>query len=37
LAHFKCPKRVIFAETLPRNPSGKILKRNLRLKYDATA
>jgi len=27
LAHFKCPKRVIFTETLPRNPSGKILKR----------
>jgi len=36
LAHFKCPKRVIFADTLPRNPSGKILKRNLRLNYDTT-
>ena len=30
------PKRVIFAETLPRNPSGKILKRNLRLMYEAS-
>jgi fatty-acyl-CoA synthase len=34
LAHFKCPKRVIFAEALPRNPSGKILKRNLRRVYE---
>ncbi|MFD3870083.1 fatty acyl-CoA synthetase [Streptomyces sp. NPDC058623] len=30
LAHFKAPKRVVFAETLPRNASGKILKRELR-------
>ena len=34
LAHFKCPKRVIFTDNLPRNPSGKILKRNLRTLYD---
>ncbi|MFM7783334.1 MAG: AMP-binding enzyme, partial [Gammaproteobacteria bacterium] len=33
LAHFKCPKRVILTDTLPRNPSGKILKRNLRERY----
>ncbi|MET9603632.1 fatty acyl-CoA synthetase [Streptomyces sp. NPDC006512] len=30
LAHFKAPKRVVFAESLPRNASGKILKRELR-------
>jgi fatty-acyl-CoA synthase len=36
LAHFKCPKRVIFADSLPRNPSGKILKRNLRALYEST-
>ncbi|WP_231625019.1 fatty acyl-CoA synthetase [Novosphingobium sp. AAP93] len=31
LSAFKVPKRVVFAETLPRNASGKILKRELRL------
>jgi fatty-acyl-CoA synthase len=36
LAHFKCPKRVIFTDALPRNPSGKILKRNLRTAYDVS-
>ncbi len=30
LASFKVPKRVVFAEALPKNPSGKILKRELR-------
>ena len=30
LAGFKVPKRIILAQDLPRNPSGKILKRNLR-------
>ena len=30
LAGFKMPKRVVFVETLPRNASGKILKRELR-------
>jgi long-chain acyl-CoA synthetase len=30
LAHFKCPTSVDFAELLPRNPSGKLLKRQLR-------
>ena len=34
LAHFKCPKRVIFSDRLPRNPSGKILKRDLRALFD---
>ena len=35
LAPFKIPKRIIFTETLPRNPSGKLLKRELRLTYTA--
>ena len=30
LASFKIPKRITFVETLPRNASGKILKRELR-------
>jgi fatty-acyl-CoA synthase len=30
LASFKVPKHVVFAETLPKNPSGKLLKRELR-------
>jgi len=33
LAHYKCPSSVDFAETLPRNPSGKLLKRELREQY----
>lgn len=30
LAHFKAPKKVLFVTELPRNASGKILKRELR-------
>ena len=30
LAGFKTPKQVVFLEALPRNPSGKVLKRQLR-------
>ena len=30
LATFKTPKRVVFVEALPKNPSGKLLKRQLR-------
>jgi fatty-acyl-CoA synthase len=30
LAGFKRPKYVVFADALPKNPSGKILKRTLR-------
>jgi long-chain acyl-CoA synthetase len=30
IAHYKCPKSVDFFEELPRNPSGKVLKRILR-------
>ncbi|MDP6648652.1 MAG: long-chain-fatty-acid--CoA ligase [Acidimicrobiales bacterium] len=33
LAGFKCPKTVEFVEAIPRNPSGKILKRELRDPY----
>ena len=29
MAHYKAPKSVDFVESLPRNPSGKILKRVL--------
>jgi len=33
LAAFKLPKRVIFVDALPKNPSGKLLKRELRQRY----
>lgn len=33
LAGYKCPKTVDFWETLPLNPMGKILKREIRNKY----
>ena len=33
IAHFKCPRSVDFMETIPRNPTGKILKRVLREPY----
>ena len=33
LAKFKCPTSVDFVETLPRNPSGKVLKKDLRAPY----
>ncbi|UED73081.1 acyl-CoA synthetase [Brevibacillus sp. DP1.3A] len=34
LSSFKAPKYVVIADNLPRNPSGKILKRELRLRYE---
>ncbi len=37
LAGFKTPKYVIIAAELPKNPSGKILKRNLRQQHGAIA
>jgi long-chain acyl-CoA synthetase len=33
LAHYKCPTSVELTQALPRNPSGKILKRELRAPY----
>ena len=33
IASFKIPKSIVFIETLPRNPSGKILRRELRDPY----
>lgn len=33
LADFKVPKSISFVESLPRNPSGKLLKRTLRAPY----
>jgi fatty-acyl-CoA synthase len=35
LAHFKVPKRVLFVDALPKNPSGKLLKRELRQQFAA--
>ena len=33
LAGFKRPRSVVFLESLPRNPVGKVLKKELRAKY----
>lgn len=33
MAHFKAPKRVVITDSLPKNPSGKLLKRELRQRY----
>ena len=33
IAHYKAPRSVDFVTVLPRNPSGKILKRQLRAPY----
>jgi fatty-acyl-CoA synthase len=33
MASFKSPKRVVFVGALPKNPSGKLLKRELRTQY----
>ena len=37
LAAFKLPKRVILAESLPRNTAGKLLKRELRALHGGRA
>lgn len=36
LAGFKTPKQVFFVDTLPKNPSGKLLKRLLRDQFSST-
>jgi len=33
LAGFKTPKQVFFVDSLPKNPSGKLLKRALRDRF----
>lgn len=33
MAGFKVPKAIVFVETLPKNPSGKLLKRELRQQH----
>lgn len=33
LAHYKCPRSVDIVDAPPRNPTGKILKRELRKPY----
>jgi fatty-acyl-CoA synthase len=33
MAHFKLPKAVVFVDSLPKNPSGKLLKRELRTRF----
>jgi long-chain acyl-CoA synthetase len=33
IAGYKLPKTVDFVETLPRNPTGKVLRRELRKPY----
>jgi fatty-acyl-CoA synthase len=34
MAHFKVPKKVVFVDALPKNPSGKLLKRDLRQRFE---
>jgi long-chain acyl-CoA synthetase len=33
VAHYKAPKTIEFVESLPKNPQGKILKKDIRAKY----
>jgi fatty-acyl-CoA synthase len=35
LAGYKTPKQVFFVDALPKNPSGKLLKRELRTRFGA--
>ncbi|MGH3564206.1 MAG: AMP-binding enzyme, partial [Mycobacterium sp.] len=37
LARFKLPKRAVFVDTIPRTPTGKVLKRMLRDQYSFDA
>jgi fatty-acyl-CoA synthase len=36
MGHYKVPKRVILTDNLPKNPSGKVLKRELRKTLTST-
>ncbi|MGA9497579.1 MAG: long-chain-fatty-acid--CoA ligase [Terriglobales bacterium] len=36
LAHYKCPQSIEFCESLPKTATGKVLKRELRKKYQGT-
>jgi fatty-acyl-CoA synthase len=33
LAGYKTPKQFFFVDSLPKNPSGKLLKRDLRIRF----
>jgi fatty-acyl-CoA synthase len=33
MAHYKCPRSVVFCESLPKTATGKVLKRVLRERY----
>jgi acyl-CoA synthetase (AMP-forming)/AMP-acid ligase II len=33
LAHYKCPQSIEFCESLPKTATGKVLKRELRKKF----
>ncbi len=37
LAHYKCPQSIEFCEALPKTATGKVLKRDLRKKYQTGA
>ena len=37
LAHYKCPQSIEFCESLPKTATGKVLKRELRKKYQLGA
>jgi fatty-acyl-CoA synthase len=37
LAHYKCPQSIEFCESLPKTATGKVLKRELRKKYQTGA
>jgi fatty-acyl-CoA synthase len=37
MAHYKCPRSVVFCESLPKTATGKVLKRVLREQYQAAS
>ena len=36
IAHYKCPRSIVFVESLPKTATGKVLKKHLRQVYGAT-